>query len=102
MRTLGPGLLDVDLLDQVAVRVADLPGSALGWTFSRTIWIDADAAGHGWFVGRTGQPSRAVAEVAERLIEEVDGLTNGGDFALTQWRALSARPAWMVRFYLRR
>jgi len=35
----------------VALRIADLPGSYLGFATHDTIWIDADAAGHGWYVG---------------------------------------------------
>jgi hypothetical protein len=40
-------------LDQLAVRITDLPGDLLGLTSERTstIWIDQDAAGNGWSVG---------------------------------------------------
>lgn len=44
----------------VDYRIADLPGSTLAWTVGRSdgsavIWIDQDAAGHGWFVDSTPQ-----------------------------------------------
>ncbi|MDH5641264.1 MAG: Ig-like domain-containing protein, partial [Nitrospira sp.] len=47
---LGP---EADRLVSVEVRVADLPGSTLAWTLGSTIWLDADAAGQGWFVDQT-------------------------------------------------
>jgi hypothetical protein len=33
--------------------MADLPGSYLGFAYSDLVLIDADAAGHGWFVDAT-------------------------------------------------
>jgi hypothetical protein len=35
---------------QPEVHVADLPGSILGTASSGHIWVDQDAAGHGWFI----------------------------------------------------
>jgi hypothetical protein len=37
----------------IAVVIVDLPGLQLGDTDGSTIFIDADAAGHGWFVDLT-------------------------------------------------
>ncbi|MDH5641700.1 MAG: PKD domain-containing protein, partial [Nitrospira sp.] len=47
---LGP---EADRLASVEVRIADLPGSTLAWTLGSTIWLDADAAGQGWFIDPT-------------------------------------------------
>jgi hypothetical protein len=44
---------DVAALRGVAFRVTDLPGRLLGLATPRTIWIDRDAAGRGWFVDPT-------------------------------------------------
>jgi hypothetical protein len=38
----------IQLLDRVDVRVADLGGTTLGAQFSPDVWIDRNAAGHGW------------------------------------------------------
>ncbi|MGD8618152.1 MAG: hypothetical protein PVH54_03095, partial [Gammaproteobacteria bacterium] len=40
-------------LDNVNVRITDLSGDLLGLTVGDTIYIDSDAAGHGWFVDAT-------------------------------------------------
>ncbi|MBW3540207.1 MAG: hypothetical protein KY476_08050 [Planctomycetes bacterium] len=51
-----------DLLHAIEARVADLPGSLLGLaTGSGVIWIDHNAAGHGWFVDPTPADSREFA-----------------------------------------
>jgi len=42
-----------EVLNTVEVRVANLPGSTLAWTLGSTIWLDADAAGQGWFIDPT-------------------------------------------------
>ncbi|MDH5668189.1 MAG: putative Ig domain-containing protein [Nitrospira sp.] len=52
---------DTDGLVTVEVRIADLPDSTLAWMMpalsgvegGSTIWLDADAAGQGWFVDQT-------------------------------------------------
>jgi hypothetical protein len=41
------------LLQSVTFQIADLPGTLLGQALGRTILIDRDAAGFGWFVDRT-------------------------------------------------
>lgn len=46
--------LDARLADQlrsVDVRIADLSGNLLGLTLGTQIWIDANAAGFGWYSG---------------------------------------------------
>lgn len=40
-------------LNTIGVRIADLPGSTLGLASGNTVWIDANAAGWGWFVDAT-------------------------------------------------
>jgi len=45
-------------LKDVAVQVVDLPGDQIGLYENGVIWIDADAAGHGWFVDRTPDDDR--------------------------------------------
>jgi hypothetical protein len=49
----GPALLG--RLSTVDFEVGQLPGSTLGYTYARvnTVVLDADAAGHGWFVDPT-------------------------------------------------
>jgi len=37
----------------VEIKVANLPSGVLGETSGKTIWIDDDAAGYGWFVDPT-------------------------------------------------
>ncbi len=46
----------VRALSQVRVRVTDLPGSYLGLAFPGVIWLDQNAAGHGWFLDPTPAP----------------------------------------------
>ena len=41
------------VLTGVSVQIADLPGNLLGTTVGKTIRIDRDAAGYGWFVDPT-------------------------------------------------
>ena len=42
-----------DLLAGVTFVVADLPGSQLGAATPTTVYLDSDAAGHGWFIDAT-------------------------------------------------
>ena len=42
--------VNTELFDQLDVRVSNLPGNLLGLASERTIWMDQDAAGHGWSV----------------------------------------------------
>ncbi len=45
---------DVQALQQVDARIQDLAANQLGAAFGQTIWIDSDAAGHGWRDGQSG------------------------------------------------
>jgi PKD repeat protein len=48
------GVPDIEQrLAQIEVATIDLPGKLLGQTYGSTILIDANAAGHGWFVDAT-------------------------------------------------
>lgn len=42
-----------ELLAGVEVRIVDLPGNLLAGTAGNVVWIDQNAAGHGWFVDAT-------------------------------------------------
>src|SRR5206468_1933071 len=42
--------VDVSGLSDLAIRIADLPGTTLGLAAGHTITLDADASGWGWFV----------------------------------------------------
>src|SRR5262249_45515061 len=48
---------DVSVLANTRIAIADLTGRQLGLAAGHTIWLDADAAGWGWFVDPT--PGRA-------------------------------------------
>ena len=45
--------VDTAGLGSIVVHIADLPGDTLGLASGNTIWLDADAAGWGWFVDPT-------------------------------------------------
>ena len=74
----------VDALAKVRFAITDLPGSRLGMTEGSTIYIDQDAAGHGWFIDSTPQrdeefqalgangPGRAIDP---RAVDRLDLLT---------------------------
>jgi hypothetical protein len=53
----GSGLATESLgaLNQFVVQIVDLPGGYLGGAAGRAIWIDQDAAGHGWFLAGPGE-----------------------------------------------
>ncbi len=58
---------DVQKLKGVDLRVAEFEGSTLGSTFGPTVWIDRDAAGHGWFIDPTPTGDR------EFRVQSMDG-----------------------------
>jgi hypothetical protein len=64
------GLIDVSVLDDVRFALVDLPGRALGLAVGRTILLDRDAAGHGWFVDPTPADDEefAAGQVVEVLL----------------------------------
>jgi hypothetical protein len=45
--------IDVTALDGIGLRITDLGGALLGMTDGRTVWLDDNAAGWGWFVDPT-------------------------------------------------
>lgn len=47
---------DTSGLSDVAIRVADLPGRVLARAEGRTITLDGDAAGWGWYAGASPRP----------------------------------------------
>ena len=47
------GTAGSQVLAGVSVQIADLPGNLLGETIGKTILIDRDAAGYGWFIDPT-------------------------------------------------
>jgi hypothetical protein len=51
-RWAGAGV-DTSAMRGIQLRVADLGGTTLGRASGRTIWLDDNAAGWGWFVDRT-------------------------------------------------
>src|SRR5262249_12324838 len=48
----GTGV-DISGLRTLEIRIVDLPGPALGLASGHTIWLDANAAGWGWFVDQS-------------------------------------------------
>ncbi len=72
-------------LDDVTFLIADLPGSTLALTVDDTVIIDADAAGHGWFVDDSpyqdseflpqGNDSELVARESSAAYGDTDLLT---------------------------
>lgn len=56
--TMSSGIAHTAALADVKVHIADLPGNQLGYAQGRTMWIDVDAAGYGWFVDQTPYDDR--------------------------------------------
>lgn len=44
---------DLAVLRNLNFQITDLPGTMLGQSVGNTIYLDANAAGHGWFIDRT-------------------------------------------------
>jgi hypothetical protein len=44
---------DMSVIDSVSFEIANLSGSLLGYVDGNTVYLDDDAAGHGWFVDLT-------------------------------------------------
>jgi hypothetical protein len=67
-RWANTGLSDASIstLQNVRVAVADLPGAQIGLADGNTIYIDRDAAGHGWFVDPTPSLDEEFAAVLGR------------------------------------
>ena len=63
-----------NLLQDVEVYITDLPGSNLGQALGNTISIDANAAGHGWFVDPTpGANEEFDQQVSQGLLADANG-----------------------------
>lgn len=61
-------------LDNVQVRIADLPGARLGEAWGTTITLDVDAAGYGWFVDATPSASEEFdRQVSQGLLADASG-----------------------------
>jgi hypothetical protein len=61
-------------LDDASFEIADLPGGLLGETSGKTIRIDRDAAGYGWFVDPTpGDDAEFAAPAASRALTASKG-----------------------------
>ncbi|MHB0960422.1 MAG: putative Ig domain-containing protein [Pirellulaceae bacterium] len=56
-------------------QIVDLPGSQLGFTSGNQIWIDTNAAGHGWFVDATPRENEEFQETLQGGLIAVDGNT---------------------------
>ena len=77
---LGATTQQIEVLRQADVAIADLPEGSLGFTAGRTIRIDPDAAGYGWFIDPTpwqdsefgpGTPSVAGVDLLTVLVHEM-------------------------------
>ena len=68
--------MDTAALSNFDIRIADLPGTALGVTTTGVIYIDLDAAGHGWFIDPTpGDDSEFILHGDQGEQNRVDLLT---------------------------
>ena len=68
--------MDTAALSNFDIRIADLPGTALGVTTTGVIYIDVDAAGHGWFIDPTpGDDSEFILHGDQGEQNRVDLLT---------------------------
>jgi hypothetical protein len=62
-------------LPNITFEILDLPGNLLGLTRGRTVQIDTDAAGYGWFIGRSGgfTPFDVNGAMKSRKAENLNG-----------------------------
>jgi hypothetical protein len=65
-------------LASAQLHIADLPGSLLGWTFDRNIWIDQNAAGYGWYIDVAASSNAGFAPVAGT--NELEAIPTGPGF----------------------
>ncbi len=56
------------VLASVSVQIADLPGNLLGEEIGKTILIDRDAAGYGWFIDPTPQDDAEFTQLAADVL----------------------------------
>ena len=67
MRRMAP-LGRNQFLADVSVQIADLPGNLLGETVGRTVLIDRDAAGYGWFIDPTPRDDLEFTRLASNAL----------------------------------
>jgi hypothetical protein len=65
MEAAGLAEHDAAIRDTVRFAVADLPGRTLGVTLGHTVFVDANGAGHGWFVDPTPGDDSEFARTAD-------------------------------------
>jgi hypothetical protein len=56
------------VLADVSVKIADLPGNLLGEEIGKTILIDRDAAGYGWFIDPTPRDDAEFTRLAADVL----------------------------------
>ncbi len=62
----------IDKLSQVEFVISNLPGSYLGEARANRIFLDANAAGHGWFVDSTPGADEEFAQVGSKAGQAID------------------------------
>jgi hypothetical protein len=62
-------------LSSVTIQIADLPGNQLGEAIGRTIFLDWNAAGHGWFIDPSPADDIEFQTSHIETMEKVDLLT---------------------------
>ncbi len=80
--TYGCGSKVVSTLEDIEFRIADLSGSTLGLVLGNTVWLDADAAGYGWFLDGTPWDNAEfpiTAEDGELLADDFSGASGRMD-----------------------
>jgi RHS repeat-associated protein len=55
--------VDTSELGALNVRIVDFPDAALGMSFGRTVWLDADAGGYGWYIDGTPSDDSEFADL---------------------------------------
>jgi hypothetical protein len=98
-RALGASAEDLEFLNDLQVRIADLSGDQVGLAAPGVLWLDVDAAGHGWFVDVTPEtdeefvpdgvssPAAGKVDLMTVIAHELGHLlgfehSNGGDLML--------------------
>jgi hypothetical protein len=62
----------VDTLRQVEFRVSDLAGTQLGLATESVIYLDADAAGYGWYTGLEETAEGTLAALDPQAVDQID------------------------------
>ncbi|MCI0459666.1 MAG: cadherin-like domain-containing protein [Gemmataceae bacterium] len=66
---------DPTALDAISLGTTDLPGRQLGLYDGSSVWLDHDAAGHGWFIDSTPLKDEEFAQGQARAVARMDLLT---------------------------